>query len=172
MKALNEVESIVQKAARGAGIPLGQAEDLGRVAQYLAGTGGDLALITTALKEPLVPVDVEWGVHALEIHAGAVALVGPVVRDAFHMGINLAVLPQPDHAALVGAYLVQGGIGVSVDDCRVSRKVDVTPKTPRGPVEIADPLWQVWAALAARTYVPESDASRTAGAGAGLTDND
>ena len=37
MLALNEVAGMAQKAARGAGFPVGQAEDLGRIAAYLAG---------------------------------------------------------------------------------------------------------------------------------------
>ena len=43
---------------------------------------------------------------------------------------------------------------------------------PLGGVEVNIETWSELAALAARTYVPESNASRAAGAGAGLTDND
>lgn len=41
-----------------------------------------------------------------------------------------------------------------------------------GPVEVAAQVWQVLTGCAARTYVPASAASRAAGAGAGLSDND
>jgi hypothetical protein len=40
------------------------------------------------------------------------------------------------------------------------------------PVDVEDGLWRDLQALAARTYVPASEHSRLAGAGAGLSDND
>jgi len=43
---------------------------------------------------------------------------------------------------------------------------------PLDGVEVKDEIWREVAALAAKTYVPESKASRVAGAGAGLNDND
>ena len=43
---------------------------------------------------------------------------------------------------------------------------------PLGGVEVNNETWSELVALAAKTYVPESNASRAAGAGAGLTDND
>ncbi len=54
MWSLNEVAGMVQKAARGAGIPVGQAEDLGQVAAFLAGTGDSIAPVTAALQDPSV----------------------------------------------------------------------------------------------------------------------
>jgi len=43
---------------------------------------------------------------------------------------------------------------------------------PAGPFEVNDALWARLGALAEKTFVPETDASRAGGAGAGLTDND
>lgn len=43
---------------------------------------------------------------------------------------------------------------------------------PVDQIEVDAAQWERVSALAARTYVPSTEASRTAGAGAGLTDND
>ncbi len=172
MWALSEVGAMVQKAARGAGIPLGQAEDLGRVAVYLTGTGGDVSLITEALKEPLSKIDVRWGDECIDVRSGPASLIGPVVRDAFQMGIDKAELVHSGHAPLILAFLSQSGLSASLTDRVLKRNDAISGKVPKGPVTIPDNDWAAWAALAAHTYVPESDASRVAGAGAGLTDND
>ena len=47
-----------------------------------------------------------------------------------------------------------------------------TFEPPKQGAEIDDSYWREAELLAAKTYVPESQASRTGGAGAGLTDND
>lgn len=172
MWALNEVEGMVQKAARGAGIPIGQAEDLSRVAGYLVATGGQVAPITDALREPLTPVDVQWGDTEITVSSGSAAMIGPIVRDAFKMGCNRATLHDIAQAPLIAAFLATGGIAqkwagpvVCVSDTSVL-------KPDCQPVAIPQSDWQIWSALAAKTYVPQSEASRLAGAGAGLTDND
>ena len=46
---LSEIGALAQKAARGAGYPIGLAEDLGRIAVALAGTGNDLSAVSGAL---------------------------------------------------------------------------------------------------------------------------
>lgn len=172
MWALNEVEGMVQKAARGAGIPLGHAEDLSRVAGYLAATGSTLAPITAALCEPLQPIDVKWDNAEITVFAGSAALIAPIIRDAFEMGCTQATLADLVHAPLVGAFLASASISqkwtgpvVEISDTTVLK-----PKCQAVAVPTDD--WQVWCDLAAKTYVPQSDASRLAGAGAGLTDND
>ena len=48
----------------------------------------------------------------------------------------------------------------------------ITFSSQSGPVDIGDEIWEGLSALAHRTYVPASEASRLKGAGAGLTDND
>lgn len=52
---------------------------------------------------------------------------------------------------------------------------DAPPPSPARPPDFPGPDEEVWArltTLAARTYVPAGESSRTHGAGAGLTDND
>ncbi|MFT7105611.1 MAG: hypothetical protein ACJAVT_000125 [Yoonia sp.] len=172
MLALNEVGGMVQKAARGAGIPLGQAEDLGRVAVYMAGADGDISAVTAALKEKPANVDICWNSDAVTVASGHVALVGPIIRDAFAMGYDTAVLADLNHAPLVGAFLAESGVALRSDG-RVLTRSDATVLGPRcKPVEIPAADWAIWGDYAAKTYVPETEASRLAGAGAGLTDND
>lgn len=172
MWSLNEVAGLVQKAAIGAGFPLGQAEDLGRVAFYLAGIGSDLHPITGALQETMQPVDLRWDADAVTVIAGPVALVAPVVRDAFAMGHCKATLADIAHAPLVAAYLATDGVALAWDGLHVRRSdTEILPVIYK-PVSVPEPDWAVWTTLAARTYVPETAESRRAGAGAGLTDND
>jgi len=172
MWSLNEVAGMVQKAARGAGLPTGQAEDLGRVAAYLAGTGGRIAPVTAALQEPICKVDVTWTDSGVHINQGPAALIGPIARDAFAMGHTTAVLADVSHAPLVAAFLAENGIALKWDKKRVSPSDTTVLKATCKPVHIPPADWAIWAELAAKTYVPETEASRLAGAGAGLTDND
>ncbi len=172
MKALNEVASMVQKAALGAGIPLGQAEDLGRVATYLAGTGGDVAMIADVLDAPHIQPDISWGADEIRIAEGSVALTGPIVRDAFVMGIDRAVLADAKMARLVAAFLAVAGISAVVDQETIARADKEPGPEPIGPADVPQDIWNCWSTLAALTCVPESGMSRSAGAGAGLTDND
>ncbi len=172
MLALNEIGGMVQKAARGAGIPLGQAEDLGRVAIYMASTGGDISAVTAALEEPPAPVDINWPNDAVIVTSGHAALIGPIIRDAFAMGYDTAVLADLRHAPLVGAFLAECGVALHWDG-RILTRSDTTVLGLRcKPVHIPVADWAIWSTHAAKTYVPDSEASRLAGAGAGLTDND
>ena len=115
MLALNEVGGMVEKAARGAGIPLGQAEDLGRTAIYLASTGGDVSAVTRALQEEHTTVDMNWSSDTVLVTSGPVALIGPMIRDAFAMGYDTAVIADIDHATLVGAFLAENGVALRWD---------------------------------------------------------
>lgn len=172
MRALNEIAGLVQKAARGAGFPVGQAEDLGRVAVFLAGTGGSVAPVTAALLEPVSEVDVSWHDESIEVIQGPAALIGPIVCDAFAMGFSSAVLADTAHAALVGAFLAQSGVAPEWAGNTVTASDNTILKPACKPVAIPRDDWQIWQDLAAKTYVPETENSRRAGAGAGLTDND
>ncbi len=172
MWSLNEIAGMVQKAARGAGLPTGQAEDLGRVAAYLAGTGGRITPVTAALQEPFCKVDVTWTDSGVEVHQGPAALIGPIVRDAFTMGHKAAVLADIAHAPLIAAFLAENGIALKWDQKHLSLSDTTVIKPTCKPVPIPPADWAIWSALAAKTYVPETEASRLVGAGAGLTDND
>lgn len=172
MRALAEIGATVQRAALGAGIPLAQAENLGRTAVFLAGTGGDLDVVVAALTASQDPMDVRWADDQITVVVGPAALVAPVVRDAFIMGVQRAVLPNAAQVPLVVAMLAQAGIGVRVEARTVVRDGTIEAAIPKGPVQVSEVTWAVFADFAARTYVPDSATSRAVGAGAGLTDND
>jgi hypothetical protein len=172
MLALNEVGAMAAKAARGAGIPLGQAEDIARVAIYLAATSGNISAITKALTETAEPVDLLWSSDVLRVKSGPAALIGPIIRDAFAMGYDKAELGTVAHAPFVGACLAQSGAALIWEGCKLTRSdTTVLPASCKA-VTIPAADWDIWGGLAALTYVPDTDASRLSGAGAGLNDND
>jgi hypothetical protein len=171
MLSLNEVQSTVLKAARGAGLPLGQAEDLARVAAYLMGIRGDAGVITRALQEPITDVQATWQDSHVTV-SGSAAMVAPVICDAFRMGSASATFAQVDHSAYIGAALAVEGVPLWWEGCTIRRGDSEVLPAKAGPVAVPQKDWDIWLALAAKTYVPESETSRRAGAGAGLTDND
>ena len=68
------------------------------------------------------------------------------------------------HEALISACLEQ--------DLTGQNQLFGNETTGQGARDITEDTWSVLSTLAARTYVPESDASRESGAGAGDIDND
>ncbi|WP_342077194.1 DUF3726 domain-containing protein [Yoonia sp. SS1-5] len=172
MRSLNEVTALVLKAGLGAGLPVGQAEDLARTASHLVTQNGDLRVILDAISEPNAPIDVAWGGDKLAVKAGNAAMTAPIVKDGFATGVTKARLAQTSHAPLVLAMLAAAGLDARADGPLITRTGNIPAKPGNGPVEIADEVWDALQVFAARTYVKASDASRAAGAGAGLTDND
>ncbi len=172
MWAQAELRAMVTKAARGAGFAVGQAEDVSRVAVYLLASGGDSGLITAALRAPRVGVEVDWGHEVIHVKRGPAILIGPMVCDAFALGCMRAELADPAQAPLICAYLAQAGVATQVDGAVIVEADGAPDAAKPGPVDVPAGDWAVWETLAAKTYVPETEASRLAGAGAGLTDND
>ena len=173
IRSQNEIAAIIRQAARGAGAPPGQAEDLARTALYLVQTGQGLERVAASLRDPFDPVDVQWDHDCIKVRSGPAMMIAPVVRDAFLGGVDSARLDHPAHAPLIRAALAEAGIMVAGDDTDLAR-IDAAPPvgTVTGQVDVPETLWSIFAHFAARTFVPETDASRIAGAGAGLTDND
>ena len=71
----------------------------------------------------------------------------------------------------------RGAVATSPDSVTVgvaspATAADAPAIEPVAEIEVDPKTWQRASALAARTYVPSTAASRAAGAGAGLTDND
>ena len=138
IRSANEIAGLVAKAARGAGLPLGLAEDLATaIPEHVSGpVEAALAALSRHLADP----------RALSAHVAA-------LDRAEVTGIPLPVQGCPCLDALSAAR--------STGATAAARACDVT-----------DEGWRALEAFAARTLVPASDASRRAGAGAGLTDND
>jgi len=120
-------------------------------------TGGEVRLVN--VDAPLLLVGLAgvaadaWATDiAMQFSDGCTVRVGPA-------GLDMSVPPP-----------VAG-----VDVIMELRKAGGTPsdrKPPSGGLDVDARLWTEALALAARTYVPASDASRARGAGAGEIDND
>ncbi len=173
----NEVQSLALKAARGAGLPQGVAEEIGAAAVWLSARGVDgIRHIIEALARPRSIVD-------------DLALVDAVCSGE-RTGLRLA----EGGPLLLGLAGATGCLAVTWNQGRMialSRIEDANLLPPSGTIvrdlpdhgdrsdaALARPAatdataYAAALALAARTYVPASDLSRTHGAGAGNTDND
>lgn len=215
--SLNEVESLARKAARGAHLPWGIAEEAGKVTRWLcaAGLPGGEALAGLLRRNDGVPLDVlspvETGAAQWRAAGGGVLcplLTGAALCDlagdlgARRVPLNLGATAYP---LLLVPYVVMVAEATRADcaiawpGARLSHgpegcAIDATPERLLQPevaqvlitfeAVTAQPLHRAYraaitkaafdalGALAHRTYAPETETSRLAGAGAGLTDND
>lgn len=157
----SEFEATVRKAARGAGWPAALAEDLSRAAGALAATGGaggelGLSIVEGDLRDILAAT-----ITAFELSLGGGASTVAGASGDLLEGCSLSL----------GA---EHGVGFEVDTADNIATISAGPENPIEIVEIfvAPDVWGRLQALAHKSYVPASEASRLAGAGAGLTDND
>jgi hypothetical protein len=213
--SLNETQAELRKAARGAGLHWGLADEVGRAARALAHASPDaLSALADALEA------VESGSHSTEVIAAGAELrapnnrplsplvLGPALADRASLirGTGVAVGSPVPYPSLLGSALTEiaerlglqlvvraGGEKVEVGSdlgallaglneldtgngifisASPASTLSVRARRPASPVQIADDLWRRFTRLAALTYVPDSDRSRLAGAGAGLNDND
>ena len=170
--SLNEVGGLVLKAARGAGYAIGHAEDLSRLAMFLAGTGQSLKLVDAALAAGSNAPTVTWDDALVVIGAGSNLIAGVIARDALLSGVAKAVMSDEAQVEMAKVLLASEGYVPNADGLTLRMGGASEAPKPSGPVDLDDRYFAAWGALAAKTYVPETEASRLAGAGAGLTDND
>lgn len=127
--------------------------------------------------------------HAAQLAAGDPVALGPVsfpiLLLPFAAGAA-SVTGQPVKAAWPGTSVVIGADGalhIDADDTLQSDRTDTvrlststdapSPNVPEASrYDIPDDTAKVLGAFAHKTYAPETEESRLAGAGAGLTDND
>lgn len=158
----NEVMNLAAKAARGGGAPVAQAYAFGRAAacHLIAGRpAADLGAALDALPSgPILDLPVllmacaEARQHEATIPAGPL----PELTLSYAQTQSFACT-----AILCGSQLT---VSQTFDQQAV--------QTPAKRVTLPDTLAAKMQTLAARLLVPETEASRLAGAGAGLTDND
>ena len=194
MASLNEVESLATKAARGAGLGWGQAEDVGRAARWLAERDLDWAeALRRLFGSAPARLRLATAFHLADRVAGGQAggfwngaacdivwtipLLAQATRgQSFTLtlrGADIVVRLRPGgQVSADGPHL----LGLPPQDVTVALEADgeplaveVSPKTRRSHVAAAP--WRDLEALAARTYVPASTQSR-ARAGASESDND
>jgi hypothetical protein len=178
-RSVNEIQVLVLKAARGAGVPLANAEDLANAVAGSIHTRPDvLREVLGTLRGPLVAASLTDGTTL----NGSFALTGPAAIDLLLAGENaVTIKPAPPGnllAALVKDANRTHGVSLVISKAPSTATLefsmsDAPPsKRPTGPVDVEDDIWSRLSALAAKTYVPASVASRSLGAGANLDDND
>jgi hypothetical protein len=157
-RSMNEVMVLATKAARGAGAPPAQAAQFGAAAAAHLAAGRDVRSLHKALialpDGPIIALPLE----ILRI-AETILARGPLQSADIDL-VQSYVSTLPYQAHLSREHLLE---------------LDLTKPATRIPVqriELPDELYVEWSRLAARMLVPESDASRLSGAGAGLSDND
>ena len=163
--SVTEIAALAGKAARGAGAPPAQAARFGAVvAAHLANekSAEDLMRALNALPSgEIVALPL-----ALDAALASLATGGP------------AVLELVSNTSLLESYVGQLPFAAHVSetpDGRVCLHADLTkPRAATAPGRVSgcDDLVARMETLAERTFVPETEASRAAGAGAGLSDND
>jgi hypothetical protein len=140
-RTINEIQGLVLKAARGAGVPLGIAEDLSECVPF--------ALAENALSDI---------VDILNQSDFASLVADIAIIDAQICGMHGSDVPHMP-ARLFRALCAARGMETQGD-------------AASGPQTVSETHWAQLTAVAALTYVPATEASRTSGAGAGLSDND
>ena len=156
--SLNEVEALLTKAARGCGADAAQAARFGRGAVMHLCMEGETAPIHAALAALPLGVIVEY---TARIQQGLSQAIGDTVlfpADDPLWTSYLTALPYRLSRASQAEYAIHLNV------------YEKAAQPARLQVSATD-MGQ-WQALAAKTFVPESEQSRLAGAGAGLTDND
>jgi hypothetical protein len=157
-RSLNEISGLVGKAARGAGLPLGIAEDLAGAVPSCC----DGAKVVAALQ-------------ALGRHLAAPAVLTALIAALDRVeALGETVVWTGDLDPLLTALIRHRGTICWTgqgDGTALSRDVPAPVARPV-PQDIPADLWTNLEAMGARTYVPASDASRIAGAGTRLSDND
>jgi hypothetical protein len=213
--SLNEIEAMGKRAARGAGLAWGLAEEAGKAARWLTARGlpgpEELAEVLTRNDgkgyDELAPVSADgvWrapsgrlcplaagaalGDRAAEIAAGRVIELGPTAQPLLLAPYAAGAAKSAGCAielSWAGAVMILAPEGLSIegepaaltargaDGVRCRRAERAAAESPAGaPGRAVDAeTWSRLGVFAQRTFAPASEASRLAGAGAGLTDND
>ena len=158
-RSANEVMVLAGKAARGAGAPPAQAAMFGAAAVWCLAQGHPVSLLDDALGAlPRGPI------IALPL---TLAQISETAKEARASGMIEATPLARGYVATTAYKADIDSLGRVTMDLNQPR-VRVVPQR----IDLPADVYSRWSALAARLLVPESDASRLSGAGAGLTDND
>ena len=194
--SVNQLVSEARKAALGKGYSFGQADDIARAIEWLAGFGHVPSDEITRLLEappegvPLCPqrqnqtliqegqiglVDVMAALDFYEAYEAEALQLSKLSYPAISCGLIAKRASPP-----LGQFVDETGAMLSVicqdaPDILTLRRCDFTADAPSAwppRITIEDEAYQMLKRCAFETYVPSSDQSREAGAGAGLNDND
>ena len=164
----NELQMLVLKACRGVGVPMGQAQE---VAVALAESPQALGALLPHLALPMKSAKFDFS-DGLTVQGAALPRDFSACADAAALGVKPVRLCGLAACDLAHALARSRGLSIAAEGADVvfTEQEAVRPQVSRGAV--VPEIWQQVASFAALTYVPETDASRLAGAGAGLSDND
>ncbi len=161
----NEIVAVIYKAAIGSGLAVGIAQDLAQAGALLCAEGKPgVALAIESFDE-----DVASWCSAFDLLAcGSQTEVTVVLEAAADVLWALGVLAGRAYGI---TYHHEVASGTAVVTC-VAGAPAAWIAGSTGAVEVAEADLERAHALAHKTYVPATEASRISGAGAGLTDND
>ncbi|MDC0483877.1 hypothetical protein OAN66_00080 [bacterium] len=164
----NELQMLVLKACRGVGVPMGQAQE---VAVALAESPQALGALLPHLALPMKSAKFDFS-DGLTVQDASLLRDFSACADAAALGVKPVRLCGLAACDLAHALARSRGLSIAAEGADVvfTEQEAVRPQVSRGAV--VPEIWQQVASFAALTYVPETDASRLAGAGAGLSDND
>ena len=175
-----EAYALVVKAARGAGLPLGHCEDLARAMTIAPAPVWDV--LPDALSGEFSATLANELDGRLVYDTSRIAMDGPAAIDAALGGqeVYLGCLDVPLILVMlchVAEEATEQGFEYIFDEdggvlLRMSGGKPDGAQMPLTRPDIPENVLGFLNILAAKTYVPESEASRVSGAGAGLTDND
>lgn len=171
-RSVNEIMTMAQKAARGAGFPPHQADRFGRAAAVHLAAGRGPEDLSRALANsedsPILRLPL-----LMDDMLRAIDRLGEDVELTLHPGDEPLA---PAYAGLLPIRVKECGV-LELEDSQNRLRVVADPNMPGKPafpprIHAPDAFIAELAALAEKTLVPESEASRAAGAGAGDIDND
>lgn len=184
--SLNEIETQVRKAVRGAGYDWGLAEEAGKAARRLALRGHPVVAAFLGLCErfdrrpyadhaPTLLDGIWWAPGGLLCPLAA----GVALSDLAPPSVETGPMAFP---LIFTAFAEAAGYTLDCDDllqpdaarisCRRAPPAPHAEPVPAG-IEVDPSLWDRLDRFARRTYVPASAVSRLTGAGAGtMVDND
>jgi hypothetical protein len=210
--ALNEVEALAKRAARGAGMSWGTAEEAAKATRWLCRNGIDGAGVLSALldhnqgkaEQDLRPAETSGTWRAVDAAQLCALLAGAALSDGAlklkdasitmqRLSFPALLLPFMASAAAqlncvlvlecdAGSASTDGNLlALSNEALLQATSADVVIRIGGltgnilSQVSRAKPAPEAWDTLntyAHKTYAPATEASRLAGAGAGLADND
>lgn len=189
--SLNEFEAVCRKAAKGSGLFWGHAEEAGRAARILSSLGidnGSLILVALenfdkncslwigpALCDTGLGLDSEFSLENVSAPGLLIAFLNMLVVDK-EICIEIEWTGFKAQISAEGIFCDQlEAVTVDFADkvaLRSVKSVSGVPLPFYTRAEIPNNTIQKLLELADRTYAPSTEASRLAGAGAGLNDND
>jgi hypothetical protein len=190
--ALSELRSLISKAARGAGLSWGLAEEAGWAAEWLARRGmpaADWATAWLAARMDGAVSPVEVGVSLADAFADAPAIIDKALPDGLvapgyllpflhriaQAGSTVTIAATPGQVARItsaGDVLFGPSWQMQSDGWHLSKAVDAGSQSgTAGRPTVSSSVLECLEGLALRTTVPRSDTSRR-DAGSSGGDND